>query len=122
PGRIQSGAAMSRATANLRTAISDSRAEVTVGELPEVTADESQLSMVFQNLIGNAIKFRSGPGPKIHVNATRDQGWWRFEVKDIGFGIDEKHRERIFTMFQRLHPRSVYPGNGIGLAICKRIL
>jgi PAS domain S-box-containing protein len=122
PGRIQAAAALRRATANLRTAISDSNAEVSAGDLPEVVADESQLSMVFQNLIGNAIKFRAGVSPQIHVAAHRLNGGWQFEIKDNGIGIDEKHRERIFTMFHRLHPRSVYPGNGIGLAICKRIL
>jgi PAS domain S-box-containing protein len=122
PGRIQSLAAMRRATANLRTAIQDSGAEITAGDLPEVVADESQLSMVFQNLIGNAIKFRGGAAPKIEVHANHKNGSWLFEVKDNGIGIDAKHRERIFTMFHRLNPRSVYPGNGIGLAICKRIL
>ncbi len=90
--------------------------------MPEVTADESQLSLVFQNLIGNAIKFRSEPTPRIEVAASRHNGSWQFEVKDNGIGIDERHRERIFTMFHRLHPRALYPGNGIGLAICKRIL
>jgi PAS domain S-box-containing protein len=122
PGRIKADAALNRAVANLRAAIQDSEAQVTAEPLPEVTADEAQLSMVFQNLVGNAIKFRSGPGPKIQVRSERQPGFWQFAVQDNGIGIDEKHRERIFTMFQRLHPRSVYPGNGIGLAICKRIV
>jgi PAS domain S-box-containing protein len=122
PGRVHSVSALRRATANLRTAIQESHARIEAGDLPEVTADEGQLSMVFQNLIGNAIKFRAGTEPTIRVNASKENGFWRFEVKDNGIGIDPKHRERIFTMFHRLHPRAVYPGNGIGLAICKRIL
>ncbi|HYE62611.1 MAG TPA: PAS domain S-box protein [Phycisphaerales bacterium] len=121
--RVHAAAALARAQANLRMAIETSGATVRTNELPEVTADESQLALVFQNLIGNAIKFRAKDTPPIvEVKAAREDGKWRFEVSDNGIGIDPKYREKIFTMFQRLHPRSVYPGNGIGLAICKRIL
>jgi PAS domain S-box-containing protein len=122
-GRVRAEAALARARGNLRVAIETSGAEVRSGELPEVLADESQLAMVFQNLIANAIKFHApGKAPIVEVKADRDGAGWRFQVIDNGIGIEPKHRERIFTMFQRLHPRSVYPGNGIGLAICKRIL
>jgi len=121
--RVDAATALQRARDNLRVSIEQSGAELRSEKLPEVTADEAQLALVFQNLIGNAIKFRvPGTPPVVEVKAERQDGHWLFEVKDNGIGIDPKHREKIFTMFQRLHPRSVYPGNGIGLAICKRIL
>jgi light-regulated signal transduction histidine kinase (bacteriophytochrome) len=121
--RVNAGAALARAQGNLRVAIETSGAILKADPLPEVTADESQLALVFQNLIGNAIKFRApGTPPLVEVKAAREDGRWRFQVSDNGIGIDPRHREKIFTMFQRLHPRSVYAGNGIGLAICKRIL
>ena len=83
----------------------------------------SQLVQLFQNLIGNAMKFRSEAPPKIHVDACRDgDGYWRFSVRDNGIGIDPEFQDRIFLIFQRLHTRQQYPGTGIGLAICKKIV
>jgi PAS domain S-box-containing protein len=121
-GRVSAAMSLARAMANLRTAIEESGGTVTSDDLPELVADGQQLAMVFQNLIANAIKFRSAEPPRVHVSAARRPDHWEFRVRDNGIGIDSRHCERIFTMFQRLHPRTEYPGNGIGLAICKRIV
>ena len=110
------------ALANLQTAIEESHAKITCDVLPIVMADTSQLSRLFQNLIGNAIKFHGKKIPKIHVSAERKANDWVFSVKDNGIGIDPKDAGRIFIIFQRLHSREEYPGTGIGLAICKRIV
>lgn len=121
--RIPAENAVRWARGNLHAAITETNAQITSGDLPEVRVDEGQLGLVFQNLFANAIKFRRpGVVPEISVTARRAESAWSFEVKDNGIGIDAKHQDKIFTMFQRLHARSVYPGNGIGLAICKRIL
>jgi light-regulated signal transduction histidine kinase (bacteriophytochrome) len=95
---------------------------VTHDMLPMVPADETQLIQLFQNLIGNAIKYQ-GPGtPRIHISAAEnDEKDWEFSVKDNGLGIDAKHFERIFGMFRRLHKREEFAGTGVGLAICKKI-
>jgi PAS domain S-box-containing protein len=107
---------------NLRSALEESGAAVTYDLLPTVMGDEAQLIRLFQNLIGNAIKFHSMEPIKIHVSAKREGDEWIFSVKDTGIGIDPKQAERIFIIFQRLHTRQDYPGTGIGLAICKRIV
>ncbi len=91
--------------------------------LPTLACDASQLAQVFQNLIGNAIKFRRpGDRPVISISAHREEGRWSLRVADNGIGIDAKYFERIFQMFQRLHGRDEYPGTGIGLALCKKIV
>ncbi|MBS0195468.1 MAG: PAS domain S-box protein [Planctomycetes bacterium] len=121
--RVSVKDAVSRALANLRTSIAESGAAIEVGELPVVTADELQLTLVFQNLLGNAIKFRrEGAAPVVRVWSEQEPGRWRVFVRDNGIGIEAKHRDRVFTMFQRLNPRSRYAGNGIGLTICKKIV
>jgi PAS domain S-box-containing protein len=121
--KIDSHAALARAVANLRVAIAESGAVVTNGVLPAVVADEMQLTQVFQNLVGNGIKFRrQGVTPRIHVSAERRGAEWIFSVRDNGIGIAPEFRTRIFAIFQRLHTRDEYPGTGIGLAICKRIV
>ncbi|HET9620026.1 MAG TPA: PAS domain S-box protein [Kofleriaceae bacterium] len=97
-------------------------AEVTVGALPRVLADETQLRQLFQNLIGNALKFRGEAAPRIAIDAELVEDRWRFRVRDNGIGIDMQYAERIFEMFQRLHERGKYEGSGIGLAIAKRIV
>lgn len=107
----------------LATAIAESGADIELGTLPGVFADRTQLAQLFQNLIGNAIKFRRKDAPaKVRVEARREGSAWRFEVADNGIGIDPEYRRRLFVIFQRLHTRREYPGTGIGLAICKRIV
>jgi len=107
---------------NLAKAIEESGAVIFQGPLPVVVGDEVQLLQVFQNLIANAIKFRSAESPQIQVAAERQGHEWVFAIKDNGIGIAPEHQERIFSIFQRLHHRSEYPGTGIGLAICKKIV
>ena len=86
------------------------------------SADDSQLTQLFQNLIGNAIKFRGEKRPEIHIGCQKQDDCWQFSVRDNGIGIDPQFKERIFVIFQRLHTRDKYPGYGIGLSICKRIV
>ncbi|MEX3959105.1 PAS domain S-box protein [Trinickia sp. EG282A] len=121
--RIDCARELDKALRNLSVAIEESGAQITHQELPTVRALSGQLTLLFQNLVGNAIKFRSKERPvQIHVGAeTRDETWL-FRVADNGIGIDPQHFERIFLIFQRLHTRRDYPGTGIGLALCKRIV
>ncbi|MDM9382483.1 ATP-binding protein [Chlorogloeopsis sp. ULAP01] len=114
--------ALERALANLRKRISETGAVITHDPLPTVMADPTQLMQLFQNLIGNAIKFRSDKAPEIHVGATRLEDEWLFSVRDNGIGIDPQFSDRIFIIFQRLHTRDEYAGTGMGLAICKKII
>jgi PAS domain S-box-containing protein len=107
---------------NLSVAIEENNAMVTHDELPIVMADETQLVQVFQNLIGNAIKFHSEEPPHIHVSAEKNKKEWIFSVRDNAKGIDPQYHDRIFVIFQRLQGKGEYPGTGIGLAICKRII
>jgi len=107
---------------NLSVAIEENNAIVIHDELPIVMADETQLVQVFQNLIGNAIKFHAEEPPRIHVSAEKTEKEWIFSVKDNGKGIDPQYYERVFVIFQRLQSKGEYPGTGIGLAICKRII
>ena len=107
---------------DLRVAVEESRAVVIRNPLPTVMADRVQLGQLFQNLIGNAIKFHGKEAPQVHVSAERRPGEWLFSVRDNGVGLDPEYAERIFVIFQRLHNREEYPGTGIGLAICKKIV
>lgn len=107
---------------NLEVLIKENNAEITHDPLPEVMADSTQLIQVFQNLMVNAIKFRSRDNPKIHVSARKEKDQWIFSVKDNGIGIDSKYYTRIFDVFKRLHKRREYPGTGIGLSVCKKII
>lgn len=111
-----------RTITDLTASINESKAEVTHDLLPDVTADPLQLSRLFQNLISNAIKYRGTGTPRIHISASRGKDEWVFSVRDNGIGIDPEYFERIFVIFQRLHTREEYPGTGIGLAICKKIV
>jgi len=106
---------------NLEIAITESGAHVSHDPLPRVVADEGQLARVFQNLVGNALKFCDG-APEIHVSADRRDGEWRLAVRDNGIGIEPEQQERVFVVFQRLHGRGEYPGTGMGLAITKKIV
>jgi len=114
--------ALAKALSNLKVAIEESGAVVTHDPLPTVQGDPVQLVQLFQNLIGNAIKFRGKAAPVIHVGVSRAGNEWRLSVRDNGIGIDPADFERIFIIFQRLHTREEYPGTGIGLAICKKIV
>jgi PAS domain S-box-containing protein len=120
---IDANAAAERALFNLGIAVRESDARVEIKPLPTVLADETRLTLLFQNLIGNAVKFRrEGEQPVVRVWAEPLRDSMRFVVEDNGIGIEDRHRERIFQIFQRLNPRSQYQGNGIGLSICKKIL
>ena len=107
---------------NLRSAIEESGTQVTYDLLPTIMADGSQLKRLFQNLIGNAIKFRSDETPKIHISSRQEGNEWVFSVQDNGIGIDPQYSKRIFVIFQRLHTRQEYQGTGIGLSICNKIV
>ncbi len=120
--RVDVNAVVSRVLQDMSLIIQEKRAEITCEPLPSVMGDPSQLARVFQNLIGNALKFCGDQPPRIHIGVRPSPEGWQFFVQDQGIGIDPKHGERIFLMFERLHSRSEYPGTGIGLAICKKII
>src|SRR5205823_704699 len=105
----------------LVNAVAERGAHVDVGELPTVCGEPALLRQVFQNVIGNAVKFASGTPPRVRVSAIRQREGWRFDVEDNGPGVAPRYAERIFEMFQRLHGRDV-PGTGIGLSIAKRVV
>jgi signal transduction histidine kinase len=115
-------AVVEMAVKNLRAAVDESRARITHDPLPTVMTDGSQLLQVFQNLIGNALKFRGPEPPVIHVSASKKGKEWMFAVADNGLGIAPEFAELIFVIFKRLHTRAEYPGSGIGLSICKKII
>jgi signal transduction histidine kinase len=113
---------MSDVQENLRFTIDDTRAQIVLGELPTINGDEHQLMQLFQNLVGNALKYRGAQTPIIKIQATADNGHVKFSIEDNGIGIQPEYKDRIFLIFQRLHTQEEYPGTGIGLAICKRIV
>lgn len=113
---------VAQAKKNLNVAIKENKAEIKCGKLPNIYGDDTQLTQVFQNLIGNAIKFHGDKPPEITISSMRKNGDYEIMVKDNGIGIDPQYKEKIFLIFQRLHSREEYPGTGIGLAICKRIV
>jgi chemotaxis family two-component system sensor kinase Cph1 len=107
---------------DLKLKIEESGVVITRDSLPEATVDASQLAQVFQNLIANAIKYRGDKIPAVRIAAERKMNDWMFSVSDNGIGFDAAHRERIFNLFQRLHTAAEYPGSGIGLSVCKKIV
>ncbi|HVU35182.1 MAG TPA: PAS domain S-box protein [Opitutaceae bacterium] len=120
---VDADAVLAAVLANLDASIRETQTIVTHDPLPQVQADATQLTQLLQNLVGNAIKFRrSGIQPQVHVGATRVDGGWEFSIRDNGVGIEPQYFERIFIIFQRLHGLNEYPGTGIGLAICKKIV
>ena len=119
---VDAESVLNSALANLKTAIDDSGAEITVGPLPRVRIHLFQMEQLFQNVIGNAIRYRSEASPRIHVAAEREGRAWRFSIQDNGIGIEPEYKEHIFGLFKRLHTSSEYPGSGMGLAICQRIV
>jgi PAS domain S-box-containing protein len=121
--KTATGNALQEALTNLRARIEENGAVVTHDALPEIATDAKLLAQVFQNLVGNAIKYRSAGVPTVHVSASQNGGnEWIFSVRDNGLGIDPKYFERIFILFQRLHGREEFEGTGIGLSICKKIV
>src|SRR6266571_3489382 len=110
------------AIANLQVAIRESEAQITCDQLPVVLANPTQIAQVFQNLIGNAIKFRGPKTPQIQITAEKQENEWLFSIADNGIGIAPEYWQDIFVIFKRLHTRTEYPGNGIGLAICRKII
>ncbi|HEY9623910.1 MAG TPA: ATP-binding protein [Crinalium sp.] len=120
---IEVETALNQALNNLRGRIAETGAEITYDPMPTIVADGTQLMQLFQNLIGNAIKFKKKDvPPKIHVSVHRQDDCWLFSVQDNGIGLDPQFGDRIFVIFQRLHTRDEYPGSGMGLAICKKIV
>ena len=120
PVRLE--ASLTAALANLGASIKETQAQITHDPLPTVMASQGQMVQLFQNLIGNAIKFHSGDAPRVHIGVEPVGDDWQLSVRDNGIGIDPEFFNRLFVVFQRLHNRSEYPGNGIGLAICKKIV
>ena len=122
PESVNCGKVLDDTLDGLASSIEDTGARVTHDPLPIVRADPTQLGQLLQNLIGNAIKYVDKVTPEVHVSATRDGSVWCFAVRDNGIGIEPQHAERIFDIFQRLHPKTEYSGTGIGLAVCKKIV
>ena len=121
-GPVACDAALATATANLSTQIAEAGAVIEADPLPVVRGQLTLMSVVFQNLLGNALKFTGGRPPRIVVTAERDGAFWLFSVTDNGIGIDPQYADRVFLIFQRLHERAAYPGTGIGLAMCRKII
>jgi light-regulated signal transduction histidine kinase (bacteriophytochrome) len=110
------------ALANLESAIDETGAEIVTDSLPTVVGDRVQLVQLVQNLVGNALKYRSDEPPRIQIDARRRRGYFEFSVRDNGIGIAPEHHQQVFEIFKRLHGRDRYPGTGIGLAVCRKIV
>jgi light-regulated signal transduction histidine kinase (bacteriophytochrome) len=121
-GEVNCHDLLQRVLRDLGPAIEEHNAVIEHEGLPVVRGDEAQLGQLLQNLIGNSIKFHGEAAPRIRVSAHRQENQWQFGVKDNGIGIDPQYADRIFEIFQRLHTREDYPGTGIGLAVCRRIV
>jgi light-regulated signal transduction histidine kinase (bacteriophytochrome) len=121
-GPVDCGAALADAQANLSAQAEQAGAVIEAGPLPVVRGQRTLLTIVFQNLVGNALKFRGEQPPRIVVTAERDGAFWSFSVTDNGIGIEPQYADRVFLIFQRLHDRATYPGTGIGLAMCRKII
>ena len=122
PARVDSDAVFENTVAALRTTIERSGATVTHDPLPQLVADPVQLGQLFQNLLSNAIVFRRDEPPRVHVSAARKEEFWLFSVRDEGIGLDPRYASKIFNLFSRLNPREAYPGTGMGLAVCKKVV
>jgi Bacteriophytochrome (light-regulated signal transduction histidine kinase) len=121
-GEIDSNSILERVINSMMPATEKIKAVITHDELPTLTGSESNFIQLFQNLIGNALKFHGSDLPRVHVSAEKQHGDWVFSVKDNGIGIEPQYKDRIFLIFQRLHEREKYPGTGMGLSICKKIV
>ncbi|HYQ64946.1 sensor histidine kinase [Actinophytocola sp.] len=122
PVLVSCDAVLEQALANLSYSIEQTGADIDADPLPRVSAEVPLLTTVFQNLVGNALKFHGEQPPKVRVTVRRDGDFWEFAVADNGIGIDDDYAERIFVIFQRLHNKADYPGTGIGLAMCRKIV
>ncbi|MBP9200089.1 MAG: hypothetical protein KBF47_08790, partial [Gemmatimonadales bacterium] len=122
PRPVDAGVVLARVLADMAATLEARGAAVAADPLPVVLADEVQLGQVLQNLVGNALKFVADRPPLVRISATPDGGQWRFAVEDNGIGIEPEYAARVFEMFQRLHPRGQYEGNGIGLSLAKKII
>ena len=122
PVPSETGALVDQVIADFGVVKQEQSARITRGDLPTVRGDPLQLRQLFQNLIGNALKYRGPDPPRVHVTAERQPGEWLFSVRDNGVGIDPQYAERVFVIFQRLHTHAEQPGSGLGLAICKKIV
>ncbi len=122
PPTVDSAAVLADVLTSLQGLISEARATVTAAELPALVIHESRLAQVFQNLISNAIKYKSKESPRVQISAAVRVGWCVFSVVDNGIGIEAQYAEQIFGLFKRLHGRDHYPGSGIGLALCQRVV
>lgn len=122
PGPVDCEAALERALANLHGTIEATRARIVHDPLPVIVGDHGQIVRLFQNLLGNAMKFRGEDPPEVRIHVERRGDRWHFSVKDNGIGIDPRFHDRVFQLFQRLHPQERYPGTGIGLAICRKVV
>ena len=116
------GAVLTKTLKTLELAAAEAAATITHDKLPTVMGDETQIGQLFQNLIGNGLKYRDGNAPQIHISCEQINSQWQFAVRDNGIGIDPQHAEKVFVIFQRLHTREEYAGTGIGLAVCKKIV
>lgn len=119
---VDCSAILGKTLATLNITIQENNARVTHDELPLVRAEGTQLGQLFQNLIGNALKYRNGNAPEVHIGCRRAGTFWEFFVRDNGIGIDPQFAQKVFIIFQRLHTKEQYPGTGIGLAVCKKIV
>lgn len=122
PGEVDASEILRKTILNLQVAIHDSGAVLTSTPLPRVRMFEFQLEQIFQNLVSNAIRYRGNQPPRIHIAAGLEGQDWLFSVQDNGIGIEPRFQEQVFGIFKRLHTTSEYPGTGMGLAICKRIV
>ncbi len=123
PPAISAGAILNQVLETLRSCIEEAGAAITVTDLPVVSMHEAHLSQLFQNLIGNALKYRREKEKLlVHISGAPQDGWWVLSVADNGIGIDMKYADQIFGLFKRLHTHREYPGSGVGLAICRRIV
>ncbi len=119
---VDFSAAVDNAVLNLQAAVADTSAVITLDPLPSLLANASLIRRLFQNLIGNALKFHGKEAMRVHISAEQKENSWVLSVRDNGIGIEPKYAEMIFGIFRRLHTTREYPGTGIGLAICKRIV
>lgn len=119
---FDSGIALKEALTNLEMTAADTKAQITHDTLPTINGNQAQFIQLFQNLISNALKFHGDQPPQIHIGVTRKRGEWIFSVQDNGIGMERQYLDRIFIIFQRLHNKEEYPGTGIGLAICKKVV